>query len=300
MSEARDTKKVDQPLTAGQSYGNVLRKYDGCGLLLSEARHDLPRKLPKHFHELASFHLLLAGDYRESDGPITAVLKPFTTIFDPGCIPHSDEIGPSGLRIFTVELQKPWIDRLCEFGVAPATSVGPPGSELSWLAARLYREYHERRCYSALAIEGLVMEMMAVVGNSQLREKRAPAWLARVEELLHSNFQQNLTLKDVAAEVGLHPVYLSKVFRQFRHQPIGDYLHELRVRFVCQQLACPDISLAAIATAAGFSDQSHLTRVFKQFTGMTPGAFRATLVTHPNGDKLNSCISSGDSVYSKA
>jgi len=294
MSEAQDIEKAAEPLKPGQFYVDVLHKYDGYGLLLSESRHHGARKLPKHSHELASFHLLLAGDYRESKGARTIELNPFTTIFDPGRIPHSDEIGPSGLHIFTVELQEQWLDRLREYGATPNSSVGQPGSELSWLAARLYREYHQRRCCSALAIEGLVMEMLALVGNSQVLEKRPPAWLPRVVELLQTNFHQNLTLKYVASEIGVHPVHLSKIFRQFCHQGIGDYLHELRVKFVCEQLAIPDINLASVATAAGFSDQSHLTRVFKQFTGMTPGAFRATLITRTNGDKLNLRVSNSD------
>ena len=73
----------------------------------------------------------------------------------------------------------------------------------------------------------------------------------------------------------MHPVYLSKVFRQFHHQTIGDYLHKLRVQFACQMLANDEFQLATIADAAGFADQSHFTRVFKEFTGLTPGTFRA-------------------------
>jgi AraC family transcriptional regulator len=42
-------------------------------------------------------------------------------------------------------------------------------------------------------------------------------------------------------------------------------------------LAGTDLSLSEIAFATGFSDQSHLTRHFRQMIGMTPGQFRWSL-----------------------
>jgi AraC-like DNA-binding protein len=46
------------------------------------------------------------------------------------------------------------------------------------------------------------------------------------------------------------------------------------VQFVCEQLSASEATFSEIAQAAGFSDQAHLSRTFKQFTGMTPAQFR--------------------------
>ena len=51
-------------------------------------------------------------------------------------------------------------------------------------------------------------------------------------------------------------------------------MQRLRVRFASEKLALPDEGIAQIAAEAGFADQSHLARVFKKYTQMTPGAFR--------------------------
>jgi AraC family transcriptional regulator len=219
-------------------------------------------RLPTDAPELSYFHLLLDG------------LKPFTTIFHPSGV--TGELGPAGMRIFSVELQDEWLDRLRSCGVTPRSSIALPGSELSRLAIRLYREYLNLDRCSALVIEGLILEMLALVARPErARERRPPEWLSRVEDLLKNGFQENLTIGEVAAQVSVNPAYLSRVFRQFHHQAIGDYLHDLRVQFACRQLADPGVALSAIASASGFADQSHFTRVFKQCTGMTPGAFRA-------------------------
>jgi AraC family transcriptional regulator len=86
-----------------------------------------------------------------------------------------------------------------------------------------------------------------------------------------------LALERLAAEAGVHPVHLSRTFRRFRGRTLGDYLQELRVRHVCQGLADADRPLVDLSLDAGFTDQSHCTRVFKRLTGMTPGVFRASL-----------------------
>jgi AraC-like DNA-binding protein len=48
----------------------------------------------------------------------------------------------------------------------------------------------------------------------------------------------------------------------------------------------PGMPLSDVALAAGFADQSHLTRIFKRVTGMTPGAFRAALVRNPGSPSV--------------
>src|SRR5262245_5271903 len=260
-----------------------------AGIILAEFKHDRARTLPTHSHELASFHLLLYGYCKETFDRTTAALKPFTTIFHPSGVMHQDEIGP-GARIFSVQLQDGWLDRLRNCGVSPKSSIALPGSELSRLAMRLYREYLNFDRCSALVIEGLVLEMLALVARPERsHERRPPEWLSKVEDLLKNGFQENLTIGEVAAQVSVNPAYLSRVFRHFHNQAISDYLHELRVQFACRQLADPDVALSAIATASGFADQSHFTRVFKQCTGMTPGAFRTMTLsnkkTHDEGSR---------------
>ena len=58
---------------------------------------------------------------------------------------------------------------------------------------------------------------------------------------------------------------------------MGEYARRRRLDYARRQLADPDRPLAQIAADAGFADQSHLTRVFKRFTGLTPGQYRTFL-----------------------
>lgn len=266
---------MNRNLKPGQFYGEILQKRQGSGLILSELNHAGPRKLPSHSHELGYFCLLLKGNYWEQFGRKRVNYKPLTVMFHPPGTTHLDEIGPHGGRFFGVEVKPVWMDRLraCLGAVDLDSSLHE--GELAWLALRLYREHRQADACSMLTIEGLVLEMLALVGRMrEVKEPHGPSWLARVMELLNEEFRSNLKVQEIANEVGVHPFHLSRVFRNVQRQTIGEYVQKLRVDYACKQLAQPDSDLASVALASGFADQSHFTRVFKNVTGMTPGAFR--------------------------
>jgi AraC family transcriptional regulator len=111
------------------------------------------------------------------------------------------------------------------------------------------------------------------IGETAL-SRRPPGWLRIVRDLLHDRFQEELSLEEIAAAAGVHPAHLARVFRSHHGCSVGDYLRGLRVEFACRQLSSTDAALIDVALSAGFADQSHFTRCFKQATGLTPGQFR--------------------------
>lgn len=262
-------------LKPGTFYGEILGLDRGCGFQLSDARYEGGKQLPEHSHELAFFCLLVKGSYTENYGRRSVSYGPLTVAFHPPGETHKVEMSRDGGYIFNVEIQHVLLDRLREYAPLPNTLSDLHGGEMAWLSARLFREYRMMKPYSPLAIEGLVLEMLAAAARgAHADEKKAPAWMSRVIELLHAEFCENLTVNYVASVVGVHPIYLSKVFRQFQHQTVGEYVHKLRIHAACQQLCQTEAALADIALSVGFSDQSHFTRVFKRMTGSTPGDMR--------------------------
>ncbi|MGZ5436078.1 MAG: helix-turn-helix domain-containing protein [Pyrinomonadaceae bacterium] len=262
---------------ASGSYGSVLDERSYEGIVAYELQFDAGRKMPERSLTGTFFSILLDGSYSETLGKNVAALPPLTTIFHPSGITHTNPIGQSRLRMFSVELQNQWLEKICE-SKPPHCSIHLPGSELSRLTLKLHEEYRNGDRWAPIAIEGLVLEMLAVVARHKNgRRRRPPAWLPEVTTLLQARFQDNLTIRQLASEVGVHPVYLSRVFRQFKGESISDYVQNLRVQFTCQLLTDTGQTLSEIAIAAGFADQSHFTRVFRRLTGLTPGAFRNLL-----------------------
>ncbi|HEX8999462.1 MAG TPA: AraC family transcriptional regulator [Blastocatellia bacterium] len=278
MSKQDSCSEHNSHLRAGQFYGHSVNKQRVAGLILSELVHADGKLLPRHSHEMGFFSLLLEGAYREFFRTRTIHYRPMTIVWHPPDLTHLDEIGCEGGKFFTVEVQPDWLDRLREFAAVPDILFDVHGGDLVWLALRMYREHKEARGCSPLVLEGLLLEMLALATRVRLpNEKTPPAWLARVIDRLHAEFQHTLLTSDLASDAGVHPVHLAAVFRQFHHQTIGEYQQRLRVQFASQLLGDFDLPLVEVAQFAGFSDQSHLTRLFKRFSGMTPGAFRALL-----------------------
>jgi AraC family transcriptional regulator len=151
------------------------------------------------------------------------------------------------------------------------------GGRLAILAAHLYQEFREQGLATPLAMEGLVLEMLAEAARSSRprSEPELPHWLRQATSLLHDRFSENLSLADIAAAVAIHPIHLVRTFRRFHRSTVGEYLRRLRVDFASRQLATTDTPLAAVALASGFADQSHFTKAFKRVTGLTPARYRA-------------------------
>ena len=88
------------------------------------------------------------------------------------------------------------------------------------------------------------------------------------------NFSGRLTLEDVARHVGFSPAYFSKVFKDEMGMTFNKYLGSLRVERSKKLLLFSALPMDGICAAVGFEDQSYFTKVFRRYTGITPGKFR--------------------------
>ena len=129
---------------------------------------------------------------------------------------------------------------------------------------------------ASLIIEGLTLEIMAETArhSAQSIERTIPTWLKRAKELLRERFAENLTLEQIASEVGIHPVHLASVFRRKYHCTVGEYIRQLRIEYACREIEKGELPLAIIALEAGFANQGHFSTSFKRLTGLTPVSYR--------------------------
>lgn len=93
-------------------------------------------------------------------------------------------------------------------------------------------------------------------------------------EYLKRNCQGKVTLEETAGYVGLSSSYFSKVFKEEMGENFNSYLSELRISKSKAMLLTTNASIAEICDRCGFDDQSYFTKVFKKYTGVTPGRFR--------------------------
>jgi AraC family transcriptional regulator len=191
-------------------------------------------------------------------------------------LPHTDDFR-RGVHCVVFEISPVRLAQIRDIA-ALREPVFVNGGRAAWLTLKMYKEAMRGDSASALAIEGLALEILAQLSiTDRPSERTPPRWLNRARELLHARLANSLTHDEIAEAVRVHPVYLATLFRRHFHCTIGEYVRRLRIEFAAREIAASDRSLCEIALAAGFSDQSHFSKVFKHQTGLTPGDFRACL-----------------------
>lgn len=90
---------------------------------------------------------------------------------------------------------------------------------------------------------------------------------------IRNHMEKEISLEDVAAEVGLSAAYFSKLFKEEMSITYTDYLNKVRIE-AAKMLLRQDNSLAEISQAVGYNDQSYFSKVFKKYTGLTPRRWR--------------------------
>jgi AraC family transcriptional regulator len=220
----------------------------------------------------------MQGNYTESYGSKTRECTSSTLLFHPPGELHAEHFHDAGGRSFIIEIAPDWLTDVRGHLIVADNSADFHGGEFEFLSRKLYREFVQPDGASSLIIEGLVMEML---GETQRRNAaghhHSPRWLQQAKEQLHARFAENLTLAEVAQNVGIHPVHLAQTFHKTYHCTVGEYLRKLRIEYACHELATSAKPIVEIALAAGFCDQSHFTRTFKRIIGAAPSQYRESI-----------------------
>lgn len=251
----------------------VFKRRTGSAIF-AEERYESPFQYAMHEHVLPCFTLTENGVYREQLGSKTFHHPVNTIIWRPGEISHADSMAHPNGRMFSVYLKDELMQQFTDYAKTPA-EFSENNSYLVLLARRLRNEFRYWSHGSELIAEGLVLEMLGHAAQTDARTRKiAPLWLDRIVEKLEHEYLEHHNHMELAREAGVHPVHLSRTFRRHHGKTIGSFVKEKRVYHAMVLIEQGRMTLAEIASASGFADQSHLSRVFKRVAGITPGAFR--------------------------
>ncbi|AIY07705.1 response regulator transcription factor [Paenibacillus polymyxa] len=106
-------------------------------------------------------------------------------------------------------------------------------------------------------------------------EQSAKSYVVKqVQELIAQDKGQELSVKTIADQVYLHPVYLSKIYKAETGEGLGDYIIRMRMERALYLLKYSNKKIYEITTELGYQNPQYFSKMFKKHYGMTPHEFR--------------------------
>jgi len=100
--------------------------------------------------------------------------------------------------------------------------------------------------------------------------------MQRIREFVEANLETDIRLEMMAGICGRSTEYFVRVFKATAGVSPYQYVLNLRIERAKALLGVEGASIADVALQCGFSHQEHLTRMFRRFTGVTPGRYRSS------------------------
>ncbi|WP_310570757.1 AraC family transcriptional regulator [Gemmatimonas sp.] len=269
---------MSSAVTLERYVGPALLVHGGGAVVIYEGSFAPELVIPCHVHAEHVVSLVLDGDGIEEVGSRVRPLSAQDLLLTPAYAPHGYRFSRGG-RWFNMQLTSEWLARVADGAptLLETAQIIHSRTAAAW-AARVRTEVRARDAVSSLAIDGAMALMIADIARSRVDSARTrPRWLRGVEEALEASVASPPSMDELAALAGVHPTHLLRTFRRFHGATISNYVRERRIQRARIEVAKADRPLSAIALDAGFSDQSHFTRVFHQAFGETPGRYARSL-----------------------
>ena len=241
-----------------------------------------PAQMPMkaHAHDADCLSVLVRGAFTERVGGRARDYVRGHAAFLPAGVVHSQTFGAGGATQILFRPLPDWIDYLSDCGTPLSDSPHANAPIFRQLGDRLFAEVAREDRYSALACEGILLEIVAAFGRREraVRPGRSPPpWLRRVRDYVHEHALAPIGLKEIARAAARHEVHVAREFRRFFGISIGELARRLRTEEAARLLLSSRSSISDVALHCGFSSHSHLCREFRARFGVTPSEYRSGL-----------------------
>ena len=104
--------------------------------------------------------------------------------------------------------------------------------------------------------------------------KMSDYYIKEAINYIEQNFQNNITIEDIAAVCGINRSYFGKIFRNSIGRSPQEFLMNYRMVKATELLKLTSLSIAEIGSAVGYENQLHFSRAFKTIYGVSPREWR--------------------------
>ncbi len=109
--------------------------------------------------------------------------------------------------------------------------------------------------------------------------------IRNAEQYIRSRYNEEISLKKIAALFYLNPSYFSVSFKNVTGKNFNEYLTSVRMENAKQMLLNQSLRVSQIARMTGYDDCSYFSKAFRKYTGRMPSEYRQEAGQIPEGEK---------------
>lgn len=246
------------------------------GFLLSRGMHPQGTALPKHAHDDPTLCYVLRGRFTEYVGGQAVDCLSDSLKVTPAGQTHWNRFSADETHGLRIDVDRGRFADSRTIYKLLDERVHVSGAHAGSIVNRLLAELDARDDTAAIAVEGLLLELLAVLARDALPAvpSAIPPWLREADDMIRELYATTIALGQVARTVGVAPATLARSYRSAFRTTVGERIRELRIERAVRELIESGEPLSSIALRAGFYDQSHFTNLFRRRFGVTPAQYR--------------------------
>ena len=196
-----------------------------------------------HEHNEDSISIVMQGEFLERIGTRERRYARGHAVLFPAGVTHSQIFGAAGARQIIFTPRASWLQYLADCKPWPDESPHViDATTFRHLGDRLVEEIDNDDGFSAIACEGILLEVIAAFGrrgNAATTQATPPAWLCVARDFIHENAVTPVSLAQIAGAAGRHEIHLAREFRRFFGASVGTYSRRLRIEHAARLLLKP-------------------------------------------------------------
>lgn len=245
--------------------GALIEERRLSGASVSRIMHPPNQRIDAHGHDWPVLIFCRVGGYCERAEHGAGALDGPGVVFQPAHRDHADDIGAHGLETLTLSFDPAWLSADARAALPDLITWLPVGAAVS--AARALAQTWLDQDAEEETLRAQTERFVATAFGGRSAATPTPHWSTQASDLIEAGVS---SAQSIASEIGLHPAWLARAYRAWRGEGIAETMRRRRVERASLFLRGGGASLAEIAYACGFCDQSHMNRAFRAVLGRTP------------------------------
>jgi len=256
----------------GTYVGKKIKQFTVDDIITSETTFEQDMSSEWHYHTNPHFSHILLGGSKEIRKDGVEIQKAGKGLYYYPGIPHQNVNYQKNTRIFNLELTPGFFKRY-DLSVPKESVMFDDHSQLNVNGlVQAMREYYLNDFTAPLALHQLCLSLIQCLLSKD--ETIFPEWAKKISIVMNDCWNQPLSLDFLSAQIGLHPVTISRYFSHYFNCSAGEYLRKIKIERALSLIRAGNYPLTEIAYRCGFADQAHFTKVFIHVTGWKPKQYQ--------------------------